>query len=189
VLPVLRTVSLHDNRIEPGKVELKLEPVDCRMILEEVVSGARRLAAEKGIALQMRLPDDPVVVDTDRRSLTQILVNLTNNAIKFTHSGVVRVELDSRHGNGVPARTRVRVLDTGTGIKPEDQEKLFAPIQQGEASATRLPDGAGLGLYVSRQLAELIRADISFASEYGMGSVFIVDLTRVAHARERHLLE
>jgi protein-histidine pros-kinase len=164
-------------KIESGKVELRFERVDCRALVEDVVSGLRPLADEKGIALQAWVPADEVVVETDRRSLSQILINLTNNAIKFTDKGVVRVELEVRD-DGQGQLTRFRVIDTGIGIKPADQDKLFAAFQQAEPSATRRYEGTGLGLYISRRLAQLIGAEISFESELGTGSVFLLDLGR-----------
>ena len=164
-------------KIESGKVELRFERVDCRALVEDVVSGLRPLADEKGIALQARVPVDEVVFETDRRSLNQILINLTNNAIKFTDKGVVRVELEVRD-DGQGQLTRFRVIDTGIGIKPADQDKLFAAFQQAEPSATRRYEGTGLGLYISRRLAQLIGAEISFESELGTGSVFLLDLGR-----------
>src|SRR5207237_1744038 len=118
-------------KIESGKIDLELEPLTCQDVLEEVVSGLRQVATEKGIELQLRVPDEEVVVRSDRRSLSQIMINLTNNAIKFTEEGSVSVELDRERENGNVV-TRFSVVDTGMGIRPEDQEKLFARFEQVE---------------------------------------------------------
>jgi protein-histidine pros-kinase len=161
-------------KIESGEVEVQFEPVDCREVLEEIVSAMRPLADAKGIALEVSVPDHDVTVHTDRRSVSQILFNFTNNAIKFTEQGAVRVELEDDQSNG--SAPRFSVVDTGIGIKMEDREKLFAAFQQVELSATRRFEGTGLGLYISQKLALLIHAKISFESEYGAGSTFVLDL-------------
>jgi PAS domain S-box-containing protein len=161
-------------KIESGEVEVEFEPVDCREVLEEIVSAMRPLAAGKGIELEMTVPDHDVTVETDRRSVSQILFNFTNNAIKFTEDGNVHIELaDEENGRSV---TRFSVVDTGIGIKVEDREKLFTAFQQVELSATRRFEGTGLGLYISQKLALLINAKILFESEYGAGSTFVLEL-------------
>ena len=162
-------------KIESGNIELEFETVNCREVLEEIVSALRPVADDKGIELEMNVPDVDVMVQTDRRSLSQILINFTNNAIKFTDAGSVRVELaGQQNGNSV---TRFCVVDTGKGIKAEDREKLFAAFQQVESSATRRYEGTGLGLYISQKLAELIDARIDFESNYGTGSTFVLELS------------
>jgi signal transduction histidine kinase len=161
-------------QIESGEIELNFERVDCRAVVDEVVSGLQPLANEKGIDLESRVPDDAVVVDTDRRSLSQILINLANNAIKFTDEGSVRVELSSRE-NGA-SLTRFSVVDTGMGIKAADQEKLFAAFQQVASSAKPRHEGTGLGLYISLRLAQLIRGEVDFESDFGEGSTFVLSL-------------
>jgi PAS domain S-box-containing protein len=161
-------------KIESGEVEVEFEPVDCRDVLEQIVSAMRPLADAKGIELDTTVPDHDVTVRTDRRSVSQILFNFTNNAIKFTEQGNVRIELEDA-ANGRPA-ARFSVVDTGIGIKVEDREKLFAAFQQVELSATRRFEGTGLGLYISQKLALLIKAKILFESEYGTGSTFVLEL-------------
>jgi two-component system, sensor histidine kinase and response regulator len=138
------------------------------------MSGLRPLADAKGIDLQWAVPDHAVVVDTDRRSVSQILINLANNAIKFTDQGSVRVDLSNQVNGGQV--TRFSVVDTGMGIKAADREQLFAVFQQVASSATRRHEGTGLGLYISQKLALLIRGEIDFESEYGKGSTFVLEL-------------
>jgi signal transduction histidine kinase len=162
-------------KIESGKVELKFEPVDCRKLLDEVVSGLRPLADEKAIELRFNVPTHDVVIDTDRRSLSQILINLANNAIKFTDEGSVRVEL-SIHENGGGSAARFSIVDTGVGIEPADCDRLFVAFEQGESSATRRYEGTGLGLYISGKLAELLHGEIEFESTFGTGSTFVLEI-------------
>jgi signal transduction histidine kinase len=161
-------------KIESGNVQLHLEPVNCREVLEEIVSGLRPLADDKGIELGMTMPDGDVTVQTDRRSLSQILINFTNNAIKYTHDGGVRLELEDRTNGG--SLIRFSVVDTGIGIKTEDREKLFPAFEQVESSATQVFEGTGLGLYICQKLAQLVHGRISFESDYGSGSTFTLEL-------------
>jgi PAS domain S-box-containing protein len=165
-------------KIESGEVKVEFEPVDCREVLEEIVSAMRPLADAKGIELEMTAPDQEITVHTDRRSVSQILFNFTNNAIKFTEEGSVRFELVGHETNGSVAR--FSVIDTGIGIKVEDREKLFTAFQQVELSATRRFEGTGLGLYISQKLALLIDAKISFESDFGTGSTFTLELQEAA---------
>jgi signal transduction histidine kinase len=112
-----------------------------------------------------------VMIRTDRRALSQIVLNLANNAIKFTAQGSVRLELAhvSRDGAQFAA---IHVVDTGIGIKPEDKEKLFGSFQRlNEESHI---EGTGLGLYLSGKLVKLIGGHVEFESEYGRGSRFMV---------------
>ena len=164
-------------QIESGEVELKFEPVDCRALLEEVVSGLRPVAEAKGIDLQMGMPVGTVTVLTDRRSLSQILINLSNNAIKYTDEGSVRVELETDENGGGPV-TRFTVADTGMGIREEDRVRLFTAFQQVEPSATQRHEGTGLGLYISQKLAELIDGTLDFESQFGAGSRFVLELPK-----------
>jgi protein-histidine pros-kinase len=161
-------------RIESGKLDLRPESIDCDELLNEVAVGLKPLAAEKGIGLEVCTPD-PSLVHTDRRSLRQILINLANNAIKFTDDGAVRLEL-SRQSDDAGTVTRFTVIDTGCGIKAEDQEQLFAAFQQIGSEGANPYEGTGLGLYISQTLATAIGAEIAFRSEFGTGSTFTLEL-------------
>jgi len=157
-------------KIESGKVELNFEQVDCRGVVEEVVSSLRPLAEAKGLALELESPNGEWMVPTDRRALSQILINLTNNAIKFTEQGWVRLVLVQRRGNG--HHTEIRVSDSGIGIRDEDKARLFQAFEQLRASGGRAQEGTGLGLHLSQKLATLLGARIEFESEFGRGSTF-----------------
>jgi PAS domain S-box-containing protein len=153
-------------KIESGKVELKLEPVNCAAVVNEVADTLRPLAEEKGLEFEVNARED-IVTSTDRRSLSQILINLISNAIKFTEKG--RIKIDISKQNGV---TRVSVTDSGVGIRREDQTKLFAAFTRLESSAVAHEEGTGLGLHVSQKLARLLGGHITFQSEPGKGSIF-----------------
>ena len=161
-------------RIESGKVELEVETIDGRELLEGVAAGLRPVADEKGIGLTVQAPGADQV-SCDRRALRQILINLTENAIKFTDEGEVRMEL-SRVQDEVGRVIRFSVIDTGRGISQEDQERLSAAFEETGGPEARLYEGIGLGLYICQALANLIGAVIVFESELGHGSTFMLDL-------------
>ncbi|MBI2189560.1 MAG: hypothetical protein HYU37_20890 [Acidobacteria bacterium] len=115
------------------------------------------------------------MVKTDRRALSQILLNLTNNAIKFTEAGTVRIDVRRGHANG-RATTEISVIDTGVGIRPEDRGRLFQAFEQIDTGPGRRREGTGLGLHLSQKLATLIGGHITLESEVGKGSTFTVVL-------------
>jgi PAS domain S-box-containing protein len=165
-------------KIESGKVELNMEILNCQSIIEDVASTLRTLAEGKSLKFEVSVPDHDLVIRTDRRSLTQILINLTNNAIKFTDKGSVRIELRGRRDNG-NTLAEITIVDTGIGIRPEDQSKLFQAFMQVDSSSTRPYEGTGLGLHVSQKLASMIGGRVSFESEYGQGSRFTISVPAV----------
>jgi PAS domain S-box-containing protein len=162
-------------KIESGKVELKLEPVSCGALLEEVSLTLRPLAEAKNLSFALQLPKNDVVLRTDRRSLSQIVINLAANAIKFTETGGVVLKLQQRRRKAGVV-TRIWVTDTGIGIAPAQRDKLFQAFTQLDSGSTRRHDGTGLGLHLSQKLAQLIGGAISVKSEPGMGSVFTVTI-------------
>jgi signal transduction histidine kinase len=161
-------------KIGSGKVTLNVEPVVFQHVLEEVRATLRPLAEKKGLELEITVPETEVVGNTDRRALSQILLNLTNNAIKFTEHGEVRIVLNRQSYDG-KNWTQLSVHDTGIGIKPEDQPKLFQAFSQ--VDGARRHEGTGLGLQLSQKLAELLGGRIHFKSEYGKGSTFTLSLS------------
>jgi len=156
-------------KIDSGKVEIKYEPIVCQTVMEEVAAALRPLAESKGLEFRIKAPKSSVRVESDRRILSQILINLANNAIKFTDTGNVQIELSTRPVNG-HSLALIDVSDTGIGIRPADREKLFQAFQQ--VDIDHRGEGTGLGLYLSQKLAVLIKGRIELESEYGKGSVF-----------------
>jgi two-component system, sensor histidine kinase and response regulator len=162
-------------KIEAGKVTLSMEDVQCQDLIAEVADTLRPLAQQKGLSLEVELAPQPVVLHTDRRALTQILINLANNAIKFTDKGTVRISLSQRaDGNGTV--TEFSVADSGAGIREEDQARLFQAFSQLDSTSTRHAEGAGLGLYLCQNLANLIGGSLFFSSDFGHGSTFTLAL-------------
>jgi len=158
-------------KIESGKVELDLEPVVCQSVVQDVATALRPAAESKGLRFEVAVPADQIVLRTDRRALNQILINLANNAIKFTERGAVRLELGQPRDDG-RTLTEIAVVDTGVGIRTEDQAKLFRAFAQLGTGARRRNEGTGLGLHLSQKLAELLAGEITLQSEFGRGSRF-----------------
>ncbi len=157
------------SKIEAGKVELAFEPVDCTALVGDVVATLRPQAGDKGLELTLHVPDQPAVLRTDRRALSQIVLNLVGNAIKFTERGGVRLSLIRNAAGG---GAEIRVDDSGVGIPLAEQDKLFGAFTRVNSERAGAPEGTGLGLHLSQKLAELLGGKIVFRSESGKGSTF-----------------
>ncbi|MGZ5140073.1 MAG: PAS domain S-box protein [Burkholderiales bacterium] len=162
-------------KIEAGKFEPYFEPVNCRTLIDDVLATLRPEADRKGLALAVTLPEQEIIISTDRRALSQIVLNLANNAVKFTEKGRVHLALRKTIADGNES-IEICVKDSGIGIRAADQTKLFAPFSQVDVSKTRTREGTGLGLHLSQKLAEMLEGSISFESEYGNGSTFTLTL-------------
>ncbi len=158
-------------RIDSGKADIRVEQVALGPIVIEVATTLRPLAADKRLELTTDVSNGPVDVRSDGRAIRQILINLASNAIKYTERGSVRIELRREGANAV-----VRVSDTGIGIATADLPRLFSAFEQLDASNTRRVEGAGLGLYLSKRLADLLDGTIRVESTHGSGSIFTLTL-------------
>jgi PAS domain S-box-containing protein len=162
-------------KIESGKVELNREVVDCGALVEDVATTLRPLAEGKGLELLVTRPGTPLLLCTDHRALSQIVLNLTSNAIKFTDHGRVNLTLALNAENHSAVRmAKIAISDTGVGISESDQEKLFGAFSRFNTSRERAPEGTGLGLHLSQKLAHALGGSISCQSELGKGSTFVV---------------
>ncbi|MGZ9226632.1 MAG: sensor histidine kinase [Anaerolineales bacterium] len=151
-------------KIETGNVELKIEPVHCQELLDEVANALRPVAEAKQLHFEVILPITKVIIQTDRHALSQILLNLTHNAIRFTETGSICIELRRRlESRRVKISTEFSVEDTGPGIRPEELTRLFQ---------ARRHRSTGLGLYLSQKLASLLDGRIEVMSVHGKGSIF-----------------
>ncbi len=164
-------------KMEAGKVEIVEEPFSLGELLANIEGLFQTIVAEKGISLQIDVDQSlPADFISDPGRIRQILLNLLSNAIKFTDQGFVRLtvlSLMSEEVCGEPALLlRFEVQDTGIGISPADQEKLFKEFSQVERSFTRRFGGTGLGLAISRRLVEMLRGEIGVESQPGKGSRF-----------------
>jgi len=136
---------------------------------------------QKGLSLVSEIPDTSPEIFGDRKKVLQILLNLVNNAVKFTQTGEVRIRCKIGHDN-----MEVSVSDTGIGIKKENMDHLFEAFRQIDGTAQRRYEGAGLGLHLCRKLVTLLGGSIRAESEYGRGSRFIFTLPVRPGERERH---
>ena len=162
-------------KIEAGKLELQFEPIVCQGVLEEVAASLRPQAEGKGLRLEVAMPVLDAVIASERRALNQIVLNLTSNAIKFTETGHVRLTLAQRAADG-RTTTEISVADSGIGILPQDQARLFQAFSQLDSSTRRRHEGSGLGLHLSQKLAGLLGGHIAFESDPGKGSTFTLVL-------------
>lgn len=176
-LLTLTNELLDYSRIDAGRMQLDPQACSPRQIVEEAVELLSTRAAEKHLELLVTIsPRVPAHVLADPGRLRQVLVNLIANAIKFTPAGEVEIELaavPSPSAIGDPlVRLDFIVRDTGIGIAPENQGRLFQPFSQVDASSTRKHGGAGLGLAISRSLVRLMDGEIEVSSAAGAGAEF-----------------
>jgi two-component system sensor histidine kinase BarA len=161
------------SKIESGKIRLQNEAYNLRSCVEEVLSLLAPAAYEKQLNLvSMVYSDVPLRLYGDASRLRQILTNLVSNAIKFTDHGnvVVRTMLENEYES--KAKIKISVTDTGIGISPKDQHRLFNTFEQVDSSSTRKFGGTGLGLAISKSLTELMQGEIGVQSEPKKGSTF-----------------
>lgn len=163
-------------KLSANKVTLNLEPVDCKALIEEVSATLELEARRKGLAFAVQVPPGAVTLQTDRRALSQILINLVGNAIKFTEQGRVDVVLHELPMPGGGRCVQLRVQDTGPGIALQEQPRLFEAFSRVESADRRHHEGTGLGLHLSRKLAEALGGTLGFDSEEGRGSTFVLEL-------------
>jgi PAS domain S-box-containing protein len=160
------------SKIEAGKVELESRELDLRQLVEDGIELFAARAREKHLELLWAIdPDTPARLVGDPVRLRQVLLNLLGNAIKFTETGHVRVQLSSTP-EGSAHLLRVEVQDTGIGISEEAAKRLFNPFTQADSSTTRKYGGTGLGLSICRKLVELMGGTIGVHSQDGQGSTF-----------------
>src|SRR2546423_53367 len=162
------------SKIEAGKIDLRLQPVSFPSLIEDLFVTVRPLADQYGSTLRIEHTGDSMRIVSDPRRVRQILLNLLSNAIKFGRGKPIRVVLQRREDNGVI----VEVIDEGEGIGPDDQERIFQEFVQ--LGKTQLTEGTGLGLPISRRLAELLRGSPTLASAPGRGSTFRLSLPQTA---------
>ena len=162
-------------RVEAGREELHLKPVDAFQVARDAIAILEPMASEKGLELHDEIPSGSAMAVTDEVKLRQILINLLGNAVKFTARGRVSVtgRVDDRSG-----RVFFIIRDTGPGIAAEDRERIFEPFTQLESTYSRAHSGTGLGLPVSRRLAKMLGGDLTVESTVGQGSVFTASISQ-----------
>ena len=159
------------SKIEAGQLVLELADFFVRDIAQTVGSTLEPLAADKKLAFKLELAPDLPSGRGDGRRLTQVLINLVGNAIKFTDAGEVAIKAEANNGS-----FHVSVRDTGPGISAADQAKLFQEFQQADNAITRKKGGTGLGLAISKRIVEMHGGKIWVDSRPGQGSTFAFTL-------------
>ena len=164
------------SKIDAGRLQVEQVKVDLRLLVTEVVNLLAEQVRAKGLALHVEIAEElPERLVSDPQRLRQILLNLLGNALKFTAQGSITVQVAIT----ADQRVQVRVRDTGIGIAPAAQQRLFAPFIQVESSTGRRYGGTGLGLAICRRLAELLGGTMALTSTPGQGSTFILDMPLV----------
>ncbi len=159
------------SKIEAGKIDLRLQPVEFPTLIEDLFVTVRPLADQHGSALSLELSRNaPIKIVSDPRRVRQILLNLLSNAIKFGRGQPVHVRCLANEDGGVI----IEVIDGGVGISDDDRERVFHEFVQ--IGKTQLQDGTGLGLPISRRLAELLHGSLTVESTLGEGSTFRLQL-------------
>jgi signal transduction histidine kinase len=168
------------SKIEAGQLKLDLADYSMKDVLNGVYGAVETLAAGKKLAFKVEMPKDLPAGRGDERRLTQVLLNLVGNAIKFTDRGEVTIKASAENGDYTLA-----VRDTGPGISEADQGKLFQEFQQADTSITKAKGGTGLGLAISKRIIEMHGGRIWVESRPGHGSTFSLTLPiRVEQARQ-----
>ncbi|HEV8718042.1 MAG TPA: sensor histidine kinase, partial [Candidatus Binatia bacterium] len=168
------------SKIEAGRLTLSLVDYSMQGVVQTACTAVEPLAAEKRLALKVTVPPDLPMGKGDEQRITQVLLNLVGNAIKFTEVGEIGVQVVSANGTFV-----VAVSDTGSGIAEADQQKVFEEFQQADSSSTRKKGGTGLGLTIAKKIIDMHGGRIWVESSLGTGSTFRFTLpVRVERQRE-----
>ncbi|MGQ0456443.1 MAG: ATP-binding protein [Hyphomicrobium sp.] len=168
------------SKIEAGKIELESAPVDVAALVDDAVKLFSERASSKGLDIAVFVSRDaPAIITGDPVRLNQILTNLLNNALKFTHAGHVLVQVscvNSQDHAAEGVHLEFRVADTGIGISAENIDHIFDAFSQAEASTTRQYGGTGIGLTICRKLIAAMGGEVRVESEVGKGSAFTVKI-------------
>jgi PAS domain S-box-containing protein len=174
------------SKIDAGRLDLEHQAFEVRRCVEDALDVVAPGTGGKQIELSCTIdPAVPATVLADATRLRQILVNLLSNAVKFTHSGEVLIELSADHAEGERTTLHFTVSDTGIGIPEHRLEDIFDSFTQVDASTTRQYGGTGLGLTISRRLAQIMGGTLTVESELGSGSRFVLSIPVQAVAGER----
>ncbi|MEE4356800.1 MAG: chemotaxis protein CheB [Desulfococcaceae bacterium] len=162
------------SKIEAGKIELEYIDFDLKTLLVKTAGMLKLKASEKGLLLQYRIPENiPPFVKGDPVRLRQVILNLVNNAVKFTEKGEITLEVSLERETDRRIKLRFSVTDTGIGIPADRLERLFRPFSQADSSISRKYGGTGLGLAISYNIVKLMDGRMTVESEAGKGSSFV----------------
>ncbi len=165
------------SKIESGKMELRPEDISMASLVSDIVMIIKIRLKDKTIEFKTDIDKNiPSRARVDEVRIKQILVNLLGNAVKFTQTGYIKLGMKLKKSDDTNDHLSMYIEDTGTGIRPENLEKIFSSFTQVDTKRNRAVEGTGLGLAISKELAELMGGSISVESEYGKGTTFRVDI-------------
>ncbi len=168
------------SKIEAGKLELDYEPLNLRLLINEIQQIFSQKANKKNLSLLTDIESTvPTGILFDGIRLRQILFNLVGNALKFTEQGYVKISV-RWHETSPPSLLTITIEDTGIGIAPEQQQQIFEPFVQSEASINRKYGGTGLGLSITQRLMQLLGGTIELQSQLGKGSTFTLNFPQIS---------
>lgn len=159
------------SKIEAGQLKINLKQFNLPEVINKVVETNKPFADKKKLNIAVSIKKDVNDIKSDSMRVQQILLNLVNNAIKFTEAGTISIKCSSV-GNWI----KIQITDTGLGIESEKIEQLFKPFIQIDTGLTRKKEGTGLGLSICKKLAEMLNGKIEVESKYGSGSTFTLTL-------------
>ncbi len=160
------------SKIESGQMSLDIQSFSIDQLIEDVQQIISPLVCRNNNRFSIDQSEAPDIITGDKLRIRQVIVNLVNNALKFTHNGDITLKVVGDKSD----RVVFEVHDTGIGIEPELQKEVFSPFKQASTGRNREFDGTGLGLAISKQLTELMQGTIGAESELGVGSIFRVEL-------------
>ena len=165
------------SKVEAGKMELISGEYYTQIFVQDIVSLVKVAAAQKGLQMKVDLSEDiPCQLYGDEGRIRQILVNIINNAIKFTNQGMVSLSVAGKYADDDMFELYFVIKDTGIGIKAEDLSHIYEAFQQLDMNINRKNEGTGLGLAITKNLVQLMDGDIQVESEYGKGTTFTVEI-------------
>jgi PAS domain S-box-containing protein len=169
------------SKLESGHLEINVAPCDLRDCISNSIGIFQLTAQQKQLKLLSNIhPSVPKLIHSDAQRINQILINLLGNAIKFTNAGFVSLDVTAKRQTNAQYEITFTITDTGIGIDPQQQQRLFQPFCQADASIAQTYGGTGLGLSISKQLTTLLGGTISVASQPGRGSKFIFTIVATA---------
>ena len=167
------------SKIEAGKMDIIPVEYELSSVINDLINMVSSKAAEKGLQLKVDVAKDiPHVLYGDEIRVKQCILNILNNAVKYTHEGSVTLRLTGRRISEEEVALRVNVIDTGIGIKEEDLSKLFSPFERIEESRNRTIEGTGLGMSIVKQLLDMMGSRLEVKSVYGEGSDFSFEVVQ-----------
>jgi len=172
---LLRIINdiLDYSKIDADKLELEKRPFKLEQVVREVINVISAKASQKGLELIIsNLEDIDFKLVGDELRLRQVIINLANNAIKFTEKGYIEIRFEKTFQSNDQVGLRISVIDTGIGLTPAQTEKIFSPFTQADMSTTRRYGGTGLGLSLSRRLVKLMGGEIEVVSQTNQGATF-----------------